>query len=61
VVIHTFGLFGAPTLKLDEIQGIFNSMGRVVSTQRICQIKTAAVKKLRQYLDKLGIDQVIAF
>lgn len=60
-VIHTFGLFGAPTLKLDEIQGVFTSMGRMVSTQRICQIKTQAIQKLRGYLTNMGIDQVTAF
>ena len=55
VLIHHYGLFGAPQMKYEEIAKIRRANGRGCACSRISQINTAAIKKIREYFQQEGV------
>ena len=51
VIIHRFGIFGAPQMTLKEVATLFNVRGWKATSPRILQIQQAAILKLRGYMD----------
>ena len=49
VLMHLYGLFGAPKMKYAEIAAIRGATGKGCACSRISQINTAAIKKIREY------------
>lgn len=49
VIIHHFGIFGAPQMTLEEIAKLFAAKGNKVSKQRIFQLQKTAFTKIRHY------------
>ena len=51
VIIHRFGIFGAPQMTLREISSFFTVKGWKASGPRVLQIQQAALSKLKSYMD----------
>lgn len=56
VIIHRFGIFGAPQMTLEEVATFFKVRGWKASRVRILQIQQSAIGKLREYMKLKGID-----